>query len=325
MKKQSNVSVAFGLLIVLVGLALQCRAQNYPNRAVRVIVPFAAGGPADTLARGIGQKLSAALGQPIVIDDRPGANSNLGTELVAKAAPDGYTLLLTANTLTINPSLYTNLTYDSLRDFAPITLVASSILVLVVHPSVPARTVEELVALAKSQPGRLLYGSPGSGSPPHLAGEMFNTIAEVKLVHVPYKGITQALADLLGNQISLMFPAAPLALPQARSGKLRALATTGAKRAPAAPELPTIAEAGLPGYEVTLWYGLLAPAGTPPGIIDRLHRELVRIVQQKDLLEQWAALGADPLYDTPEKFAAYLRTDLTKWGRVVRASGAKID
>jgi len=300
-------------------------AQSYPSKAIRIVVPLAAGGPGDVLARAVGQKLGDSLGQPVVIDNRPGANTNIGNEAVAKAPPDGYTLLLTASTLTINPSLYANLGYDPIKSFAPITLVGSTPLVLVVHPSLPVKSVAELIALAKARPAQLLYGSAGSGSTLHLAGEMFNTLAHVKLVHVPYKGVTNAFSDLLGGQISLMFPGAPIALPQARAGKLRALASTGDKRTSTAPELPTIAEAGLAGYEVSVWYGVLAPAATPGAVINRLHDELVRIIQLPDIRERWGVLGADPLHNTPEQYAAFLKADLAKWSKVVRDSGAKVD
>ena len=312
-------------LLAIAALSHGASAQNYPVKLIRVIVPFAAGGPADVLARSIGQQLSENLGQSVIIDDKPGANSNLGMEIAAKAPPDGYTLLLTANTLTINPALYPSLTYDAVKDFSPITLVAESILVLVANPALPAKSVKELIALAKARPGEILYGSPGSGSAPHLAGEMFNTLAGVKLTHVPYKGVTGAFTDLLGNQISLMFPAAPLALPQVKAGKLYALATTGIKRSPAAPDLPTMAEAGLPGYDVIVWYGVLAPSGTPAPIVSRVHNELVKALQSPKLREQWATLGADPVSNTPEQFATFIKNDLVKWKTVVHESGARID
>jgi tripartite-type tricarboxylate transporter receptor subunit TctC len=300
-------------------------AQNYPAKAIRIVVPLAAGGPGDVLARAVGQKLAESVGQPVVVDNRPGANTNIGNEAVAKSAPDGYTLLMSASTLTINPSLYANLAYDPVKSFAPVTLVATTPLVLVVHPSLPVKSVKELIALAKAKPGQLLYGSAGSGSTLHLAGEMFNSMAGVKIVHVPYKGVTNAFSDLLGGQIPIMYPGAPIALPQVQAGKLRALATTGDKRSAAAPELPTIAEAGLAGYEVSVWYGVLAPAGTPPAIINRLHAELVKIVQSPDITARWAALGAEPLVNTPEQFTEFLKKDLVKWTKVVRESGAKVD
>jgi tripartite-type tricarboxylate transporter receptor subunit TctC len=229
------------------------------------------------------------------------------------------------NNLTINPSFYPNLPYDPLKDFAPISVFATSPLILVVHPSVTVKSVKELIALAKSKPGDLLFGSPGNGSPPHLAGEMFNTLAGVKLAHIPYKGITGAVSDLVGGQLALMFPGSPIALPQAKAGRLRALATTGAKRTAAAPQLPTIAEAALPNYEVSLWYGLLAPANTPQPIVQRLHAEVTRIIALPAVREQWAGLGAEPMSMTPEQTAAFLKNDIVKWQKVVRDSGAKMD
>lgn len=315
-----------GIAILALGTAMHpASAQNFPMKPIRVIVPLAAGGPGDVLARAIGQKLSERVGQPVVIDNRPGANTNVGTEFVAKAPPDGYTLLATASTLTINPSLYATLSYDPLRDFAPITLIATTPLILVVHPSLPVKSVKELIALARSKPGQLNYGSAGNGSALHLAGEMFNSLARVKLVHVPYKGVTNAFSDLLGGQISIMFPGAPIALPQVKAGKLRALGTTGAGRTAAAPELPPISEAGLPGYEVSVWYGVLAPAGTPTAVISRFQSEISKIVQLPEIKDRWAVLGAEPLHNTPEQFAAFLKADLGKWAKVVRDSGAKID
>ena len=300
-------------------------SQAYPAKTVRVIVPLAAGGPTDVLARTISQNLTDTWGQAVVIDNRPGANTNIGTAAVATSPPDGYTLLLTVNNLTINPSFYQNLPFDPFKDFSPVTLFATSPLILVVHPSVNAKSVKELIALARARPRDLLLGSPGNGSPPHLAGEMFNTLAGVKLTHVPYKGITQAVSDLMGGQLALMFPGSPIALPHAKSGKLRALATTGAKRTAAAPELPTIAEAALPNYEVSLWYGLLAPANTPPAIVQRLHTEVTRIIALSAVKERWAALGAEAVNTTPEQFTAFLKTDIVKWQKVVRESGARMD
>ena len=300
-------------------------AQTYPAKAIRIVVPLAAGGPGDVLARAVGQKLSEAVGQPVVVDNRVGANTNIGNEAVAKSAPDGYTLLMAASTLTINPSLYASVPYDAVKSFAPVTLVATTPLVVVVHPSLPVKSMKELIALAKSKPGQMLYGSAGNGSVLHLAGEMLNTLAHVKIVHVPYKGVTNAFSDLLGGQISLMFPGAPIALPQVQAGKLRALAVTGDKRSAAVPELPTVAETGLPGYEVSVWYGVLAPAGTPSAVINRLYGELVKIVQSPDVAARFAALGAEPLHNTPEQFAAFLKSDLVKWTKVVRDSGAKVD
>lgn len=312
-------------LAAMLGWTAGVHAQTYPSKPIRIIVPLAAGGPTDAVARSIAQHLSDKFGQAVVVDNRPGANTNIGTAAVAKSPADGYTLLLTVNNLTINPSLYQSIPFDSLKDFAPISLFATSPLLLVVNPSVPAKSVSELIALARANPGKLHFGSPGNGSPPHLAGEMFNTLAGVKMVHVPYKGITTAVTDLIGGQLEVMFPGSPIALPQAKAGKLRALATTGAKRTEAAPELPTVAEAGLSNFEVSLWYGLLAPAHTPPEIIQKLHSEIARIVALPAVVQQWAALGAEPVNTTPEQFAAYLKNDIVKWQKVVRASGAKMD
>ena len=310
---------------VVLGWTINVLAQPYPNKPVRIIVPLAAGGPTDVLARSIAQTLTETWGQAILVDNRPGANTNIGTAAVAKSPADGYTLLLTVNNLTINPSLYQDIPFDSLKDFAPISLFATSPLVLAVHPSVPAKSVKDLIALAKARPGELHFGSPGNGSPPHLAGELFNTLAGVKLVHVPYKGITAAVTDLIGGQLEVMFPGSPIALPNAKAGKLRALATTGAKRTAAAPDLPTVAEAGLQNYEMSLWYGLLAPANTPSAIVQRLHVEIARIIALPAVIQQWAALGVEPASTTPEQFAAYLKADIGKWQKIVRESGAKMD
>ena len=313
------------MIFALGSLAHTASAQTYPAKPIRIIVPLAAGGPGDVLARAIGQKLSEQVGQSVVIDNRPGANTNVGSEFVAKAPTDGYTLLATASTLTINPSLYPVLPYDAIKDFVPITLIGTTPLILVVHSSLPVKSVKELITLAKSRPAQLNYGSAGNGSVLHLAGEMLNSRAGIKLVHVPYKGVTNAFSDLLGGQISIMFPGAPIALPQVKAGKLRALGTTGAGRTSAAPELAPISESGLPGYEVSVWYGMLAPAGTPTPAITRLHAEISKIVQLQDIKERWAVLGAEPLHNTPEQFAAFLKADLGKWAKVVRDSGAKID
>ncbi len=297
----------------------------YPAKPIRIVVPLAAGGPGDVLTRAIGQKLAEQTGQPVFIDNRPGANTNVGTEFVARAPADGYTLLSTGNPLTTNPSLYPVLPYDPQRDFSPVTLFASIPLLLVVHPSLPVRTPRELVALAKAKPAQLHYGSAGNGSALHLAGEMFNSIAQIKLVHIPYKGVTNAFSDLLGGQISIMFPGAPIALPQTTTGKLRALGTTGARRMATAPELAPLSESGLPGYEISVWYGIVAPANTPTTAVSRLHAEIGKIVQLTDIKQRWAALGAEPLQNTPEQFAAFLKTDTSKWAKVVRDAGVKID
>ena len=299
--------------------------QNYPVKTVKIIVPLAAGGPGDVLARTLAQKLSDLWKQTVIVDNRPGANTNLGTELVAKAPPDGYTLLATANTLTINPSLYHHLNYNPVSDFSPITLIGATPLILVIHPSLPVKTPQALVTLAKAHPGQLLFGSAGNGSGPHLAGEMFTSMANIKMIHVPYKGITNAFSDLLGGQISLMFPGPPIALPQVQVGKLRALATTSMQRTAAAPELPTLNESGLPGYDVTSWYGVFAPATTPNFIINKLNSQIGQILLLADIQQRWASLGAEPLQNTPEAFIQFIKTDLIKWAKVVRETNIKIE
>jgi len=301
-------------------------AQAWPNRAVKVIVPAPAGGPGDVIGRAIAEKLSAVFGQQFIVDNRAGANYAIGTEAVAKSAPDWYTLLMTASPHTINPALYPNQTLDPIKDFAPITLVAVTPLVLVVHPSVPVKNVAELLAFVRAQPGKVNYGSAGTGSTLHLAGEMFNKLGGVSMVHVPYKGVTQAVTDLLGGHVSLMFPGGPIAFPHVKTGKLRALATTGSMRTAAAPDLPTVAEAGMPGFEISAWYGMLAPAGTPPAIVNRLHEEIVKALKSPELKERWTSLGADVVYqDTPEQFNSFLKNDLTKWAKVIKEGNIRPD
>lgn len=311
--------------LFLAAAAVGARAQSYPTKPVRLVVPLAAGGPTDILARTVSQNISESWGQPVVVDNRPGANTNIGTTAVAQSAPDGYTLLLTVNNLTINPSFYPNPGFDPLKDFAPVSLFATSPLILMVNPGLGVKSVPELIALAKAKPGEIAFGSPGNGSAPHLAGELLNTLAGVKLLHVPYKGITGAMTDLIGGRLGVMFAGSPLALPNAKAGKVIALATTGAKRSPAAPELPTLAEAGLPNYELSLWYGLLAPAGTPQPVIQRLHDEIARIISLPAVTKQWAALGAEPVSTTPEQFDAFLKDDIGRWKKVIHESGAKMD
>ena len=319
-----NVIIVF-FILVFGTVAAAVAAQGYPSKPIRIIVPLAAGGPTDVLARSISQRITDSWGQTVVIDNRPGANTNIGTAAAAKSPPDGYTLLMTVNNLTINPSVYQTLAFDPLKDFSPISLFATSPLILVVHPSVTARSVKEMIALVKSKPQEILFGSPGNGSAPHLAGELFNKLAGVKMVHIPYKGITTAVTDLVSGQIALMFPGSPIALPLAKAGRLRALATTGARRTDAAPELLTVAEAALPGYEVSLWYGLLAPADTPQPLIERLHAEIARIVALPAIREQWAALGAEPVNTNPGQFAAFLKQDILKWQKVIRETAIRLD
>ena len=305
--------------------ALPAGAQNYPSRAVRVIVPFAAGGPADIYARFIGQRLQEALGQPFVIDDRPGGGSVLGTDAVAKAAPDGYTLLMMSNTHTVNESLISNKPFQLLRDFAPVAPVNYSDLVLVVHPSVQANTLKEFVALAKSKPHVLNYASSGPGTPYHMAGELFKSMAGLDIVHVPYKGSSGARTDILGGQVQMMFDAITTMAPNVRAGKLKALGTTGSTRSPVLAEVPTIAEAGVPGYEATIWLGIMAPAGTPKPVVEHLNAEIRKIVNGAEVKEAWAKQGAAPMNMSTDEFGHYLRDDVTKWAQVVKISGAKVD
>ena len=313
------------LLLAAVCVALPAAAQEYPNRPVKIIVPFAAGGPADIYARFIGQRLQDALGQAFVVEDRPGGGSVIGTDAVAKSAPDGYTLLMMSNTHTVNESLIPNKPFQLLRDFVPIAPVNYSDLVLVVHPSVPAKTLKELLDLAKAKPGGMNYASSGPGTPYHMAGELFKTMAGVDVVHIPYKGSSGARTDVIGGQVQMMFDAITTMAPQARAGKVRALATTGRVRSDVTPDVPTVAEAGVPGYEATIWLGFMAPAGTPKPIIDKLNAAITRIVSQADVRAAWVQQGAVPMTMSADEFARYLRDDIAKWAQVVKAAKIKVD
>ena len=301
-------------------------ADAYPAKPVRFVVAFPPGGGTDIIARSIAQKLAERIAQQVVVDNRPGAGGNIGTDIVAKSAPDGYTMLMgSAGPLAINASLFGKMPFDPIKDLAPVTLAASTPNVLVVHPSLKAATVEELIALAKARPGEINFASSGHGTPAHLAGELFDSMAGVKMVHVPYKGAAPALADLLGGQVQLMFSTMPPALPHVKDGKLRALAVTSAKRSPAAPELPTVDEIALPGFEANTWHGVVVPAGTPGAIVARLNREIVAILHLPDVVERLSGQGAEPVGSTPREFAAYIRAETVKWARVVRESGAKAE
>ena len=319
----ARLAAAVGLAL---GLAAACvEAQVYPDKPIRMIVPFAAGGILDIVARAVGERLSGSLGQPVVSDIRGGAGGAIGTEIAARAAPDGYTLLTGhIGTHAINPSLYPKLGYDPVKDFAPITLAATFPLGLFVHPSVPAQSVSELVALAKSRPGQVNFASAGNGGPTHMAGEMLKAMARIDIVHVPYKGNSAALTDLLGGRVQLFFSNLVTAMPHARAGRLRALAVSTAKRSQQVPELPTIAESGVPGYEMTNWIGLFAPAATPRPIVLRLNREVTAILEAPDLKERFLAQGVDLAGSTPEAFAAFVRSELAKWRKVVKESGATV-
>ena len=305
--------------------ALPTAAQTYPSKPIRFILPFPPGGGTDTLARIVGQKLGQDFGQTIVTDNRPGAGANIGADIAAHAPADGYTLLMGNVAHAVNVTLYRKLGYDLVKDFAPITLLASTPNILVVHPSVAAKSVQELIALAKSKPGQLNYASSGSGSSSHLAGELFKTMTGVNLVHVPYKGGGPAVTSLIAGETVVGFATAPSVLPHVKSGKLRALAVTSAKRSAAAAELPTIAESGVPGYEANTWYGVLAPRGTPAAIIARLNSEFIAIMQSSEIRERIAPLGYEPDTGTPQRFAAYIKSEIAKWGKVVKAAGIHAD
>jgi len=300
-------------------------AQDYPSKPIRIIVPFAAGGPADIYARFVGQRLSETLGQPVVIEDRPGAGSVIGTDAVAKSAPDGYTLLMMSNTHTVNESLIPNKPYQLMRDFVAVAPVNYSDLVLVVHPSVPVNSLKELIDLAKSQPKGLNYASSGPGTPYHMAGELFKAMAGVDIVHVPYKGSSGARTDVLGGQVQMMFDAITTMAPNVRTGKLKGLGTTGKTRSSVLPEVPTVSEAGVPGYEAVIWLGIMAPAGTPKPIVDKLNAEITKIVNRPDVKEAWSKQGAEPMAMTPAEFARFMNEDIEKWAKVVKISGAKVD
>ena len=303
----------------------QTSAQTYPGRPVRMIVPYPPGGPTDVLARIVAVKLSEALGQAFSIDNKAGASGMIGSAEVAKAAPDGYTLLGNASIHVINPSLYPKAAFDAIHDFTPVTQLAGVPLILVVNHDLPVKNVRELIAYAKANPGKLNFASSGNAAAPHLAGESFKIAAGVQMQHVPYKGSAPALTDLIGGQVQLMFDSMPSALPHIKVGKLRALAVTTARRSAAVPDLPTVAEAGVPGYDISTWYGLWAPKGTPRDIVERLAGETAKILKQPDVRERYAALGAEPVGSTPDEFAAYCRSELTKWAEIVKESGAKAD
>ena len=324
-KFRAAVSVRLGAALGAVLFGLCAHAQDYPTRPVRIVVPFAPGGPNDIIVRLVAQKLTETWSQPFVVENRPGAGGNIGTDFVAKAAPDGYTLLSVGpGSLIINP-LIGKVPYDTARDFAPVTLMARAPNALVAHPSLPAGSVKELIELARSQPGRVNYGSGGNGSTPHLAGAMFAAMAGVALTHVPYKGTAPATADLIGGQVQIAFLGIPSVLPHVKSGKLRVLAVTGKRRSPELPGVPTVDEAGVPGYELSPWYGLLAPAGTPRAVVVRLGDEVSRVVRASEMKEKLAVQGAEVAGGSPEEFAALIRADTSTWSRVVKDARIGID
>ena len=322
MLRRSLAALAVAFLAATVPDAL---AQAYPTRPVKIVVPFAAGGPADIYARAIGERLQAALGQPFVVENRPGGGAVVGTDLVAKSAPDGYTLLMMSNTHTVNESLLPDKPYQLLRDLVPVAPVNYSDLVLVIHPSVPASTLAEFLALAKAKPGGLNYASSGPGTPYHMAGELFKAMAGVDIVHVPYKGSSGARTDILGGQVQMMFDAITTMAPNVRAGKLKALATSGKTRSPVLPEVPTVAEAGVAGYEAVIWLGFMAPAGTPRPIVERLNAAITRAANAPEMKDTWAKQGAVAMSMTPAEFERFMRDDIEKWARVVKVSGARPD
>lgn len=300
-------------------------AQNYASRPLRMVVPYAPGSTTDTLSRLIGQKLGEALGQQVIIDNRPGAGGNIGTDIVAKALADGYTLVMVPGSHAINPSLYQKLPFDPVKDFAPIALVATAPLLIAAHSALPVSSVRELIALAKAKPGELRYASGGTGSPSHLVMELFKSMAGIDMIHVPYKGGGSVLNAILSGEVQLTSSGVLVLLPLARAGRIKALAVTAAKRIPVAPEVPTVAESGLPGYVVSGWWGLLAPARTPVAVIERLNREVVRALNSHELRERLAADGIVPVGGSPGEFTAFLRGEIAMWSKVVRESGARAE
>lgn len=311
-------------LIAGTGAFVPAHAQ-YPNKPVRLILPFPPGGGTDTLARILGGKLAEGLGQQVVLDNRPGAGANIGAEIAAKSPPDGYTLLMGNVAHAINVSLYSKLNYNFLRDFAPVSLLASTPNIVVVHPSIPAKSVKELVALAKARPNQLDFASSGSGSSAHLAGVLFQQLAGVQMNHIPYKGGGPAVIALVSGQVAVGFATTPSVIGHIKAGKLRGLAVTGPKRSQSTPDLPTVSEAGVKGYEVTGWYGVLVPTGTPKDVIARLHAESVKVIRLPDVKERVETAGFETLGTTPEEFGAFMKSEVEKWTKVVKASGARAD
>lgn len=319
-----------GLIAFMTGLAIfvtggPILAQSYPTKPIRILVPFPPGGTADILARVIGQKLGARWTESVIVDNRPGAGATIGTTVIAKAAPDGYSLLMTGNSHAVAKSLYSELSYDPFKDFAPILLVGASPNVLVVNPSLPVRTVAELIALAKSKPNQLTFASAGPGSGSHLAGQLFKTLAGIEMVHVPYKGISPGILDVVAGRVSLAFAVLSGVYPQIRAGKLRALAVTSAKRSAFFPELPAVQESGLKGIDVVSWFGIFAPTGTPAAIVSTLNKEINKALQMKDIKEQLTELGVEIKGGSPEEFGKFVESDWAMWDKVIKDSGIRIE
>lgn len=320
-RRAATAVLAFSLLAGA-GHAL---AQEYPSRPVKLIVPFAAGGPADVYGRAVAQRLQDVLKQSFVVENRPGAGSLIGTDAVAKSAPDGYTLLLMSNTHTVNESLFASKPYELMRDFAPVAPINYSDLVLVTRPTLEAGSTADLLKMAKAKPGDLSYASSGPGTPYHMAGELFKAVAGVNILHIPYKGSSGARTDVLSGQVDMMFDAVPTMVEFVRSGRVKALATTGKTRSQVLPNVPTMAESGVPDYEAVIWLGLLAPKGTPAAIVNRLNEEVGKMASDPQVVQAWAKQGATPLKMSPDAFSKYMQDDITKWARIVKLSGAKAD
>src|SRR5438105_4519627 len=312
------------LAAALLALATQSWSQAYPSRAVRIVVPFAVGGPADIYGRFIAARLAESLGHPFVIENRPGGGAVVGSDAVAKSAPDGYTLLVMSNTHTVNETLIPKKPYDLMRDLAPISGINYSDLLMVVHPSVPANNLREFIALAKASPGRLNYASSGPGTPYHMAGELFKYMAGVDIVHVPHKGSDQARASVLGHQVDMMFDAITTMAAQGRAGRVRILASSGKVRSAITPEVPTVSEAGVPGYDAVIWLGIMAPAGTPRPLLEKLNAEIVKVLNAPEVKENWGKQGAVPMGMSIAEFDRFLREDIAKWGKLVKDTGMKV-
>ena len=326
MRLLGTALAALAIVGAMTPVFAQNTAKDYPARPIRLIVTFPPGGPTDIVARAVGQKISEAWGQPVVVDNRAGAGGNIGMDLVAKSPADGYTLVLGSfGPMIISPFVYSKLPYDTIKDFAPITLGATSWFFMVVNPSVPVKSVKELIAHAKSKPGALTFSSSGNATPSHLAGELFKSLAGVNLTHVPYKGGAPAVAAVIGGEVQMAIESPPPIVPQVKAGKLRALGAASPKRSPLLPDVPTVSEAGLPGFQAGSWYGFLAPAGTPKPVIDKINAEMVKAIHGQELKDRFAAVGAESVGDSPSEFAAFIRAELKKWEKVVRATGVKAE
>jgi tripartite-type tricarboxylate transporter receptor subunit TctC len=313
------------LAAAVLSVALPVLAQTYPSKPIKIVVPYPPGGFNDTLGRTLAAKFTEDWGQPAVVENKPGANTLIGSDYVAKSPPDGYTLLVVAFPFAVTPSLIKSMPYDTIRDFAPVALAAQSPNLLVVNPSLPVKSVGELIALAKAKPNSLSYASTGNGSSNHISMELFKSLAGVQIVHIPYKGSAPAVTDLLGGQVHLMFDNVPNVLPHVKAGKLTALGQTGTRRSPLIADIPTVAEAGVPGYEVTVWFGLVAPAGTPREVVQKLNAEVLRILAMPDVRERFLAQGVEPAGGTPEQFSEHIRTQMAKWAKVVADAGVKAE